>query len=242
MLKVLGTILLGLVVLLGIAFPGGTTFTYRFRLAIEIDTPEGVRSGSSVMETVLRNNHGNEWAPPEARRFSGRTRGEAVFVDLGGDRNIIALLVLGPAGRDDLNFREPVAGALGVRWSEPNEIIPAIIGAQERRAILSVPSHVIPTLVTFHRLDDPDSAEVVQANELSRVFGSGYAFRQATIEMVPVGWWPANRLGLSGTPLTKTIEQKMPTILGILDKRSKHSRNMYPNQPYSPNISQFERP
>ncbi len=234
-------LVVAVLLVLGFIFKGGPSFTYRYRLTIEVDTPQGLKSGSSVIETTLTNNHGIKWLPYEARLFIARTRGEAVFVDLGERRNIIALLGAGLTGKDDPNFRMIVPGSLGIRWDTPRETISAIEAAVARRAKLDVPANHIPTLMTFHNLDDPGSAEVVPANEPLRVFGPGYGAPRAKIEMLPTGWWPANSLGLSGVPLTSKIEEKIPTILKIVGEKDKKLTIEYAGAPYEARSGQFKR-
>ena len=78
-------ILLGFSGLVALGFWGmfGPSYTYRYRLIVEIDTPEGIKSGSSVIETRVRDNGRAWWNLPDMRNLENTTRGEAVFVDLG---------------------------------------------------------------------------------------------------------------------------------------------------------------
>ncbi|HWV82609.1 MAG TPA: hypothetical protein VNZ50_14360 [Hyphomicrobiaceae bacterium] len=228
---------LGTLVILALGFlcmASGPTFTYRYRLTIEVDTPHGPKSGSSVIETTLQNNHEVKWAPPEARKFTARARGEAVFVDLGDDRHVIGLLAMGPTAKDDPEFRKIVPGALAVRWDTPNETIPAIVAAVARGGGIDVPAKSIPTLITFHALSNPDSAQVVPSDDFVGVFGPGYAFRRATVELVPVGVWPLNLVGLTGVPLSYSIDRKLPAILEILRERNKRPSVHHWRDPYRP--------
>lgn len=65
--------------------------TYRYRLTVEVETPEGVRSGSSVIE--VRTSVAGRYSIPTPRTISHSVRGEAVTVDLGPERSkIFALL------------------------------------------------------------------------------------------------------------------------------------------------------
>lgn len=235
------TLIVVVVIALGFIFKGGPTFTYRYRLTIEVDTPQGIKSGSSVIETTLQDNQEVQWGFPESRRFTADTRGEAPFIDLGENRHLVALLVMGPEGRNDTEFRQIVPGSLGVRWDRPDQALPALHAAIKRPANVDVPLNLIPTLVTFRRLDDPDSAEVVPRDAFARIFGPGYSFHRATVEMVPMGWWPSNQLGLSGAPLTRDIEQKIPAILRILNDRRKRPQYTYPGDAYKPAYGQFKR-
>ena len=57
---------------------------HKYRLTVEVETPEGVKSASGVMAVH----------PDRSYSRGGRTqtRGDAVFVDLGGGKNLVALL------------------------------------------------------------------------------------------------------------------------------------------------------
>jgi hypothetical protein len=190
----------------------GPTFTYRYRLTIEVDTPQGAKSGSSVIETALENNHNVKWAPPEARKFTATTRGQAVFVDLGDGKHIIALLAMGKTADSDPEFRTIAAGSLGVRPYEPAEVFPAIAKASAAKVTVSAPASLIPTLVLFEDLSDPRTARVVPPDDLETSFGPGYKFLDATIEFVSAGTWPLNEMGLTGQPITDNIRAKLPWL------------------------------
>jgi|LNFM01.2.fsa_nt_gb hypothetical protein len=219
----------------------GPSLTYRYRLTIEIDTPSGTKIGASILETTLRNQQDIKWFPPEARKVHTKTRGEAVFVDLGEGRHIIALLARGQAGRDDVEFLQIVPGSLGVRPYVTSEAWPAIAAASESKRKIDVPKSYLPTLVTFPDARNPDSAQVIEPSKLSGVFGPGYAFSRAYVELVESGWWPFNLIGLSGTPFTAEISKRLPLIVSILEERSKKSSTMEPNDPYRAYLGHLRR-
>src|ERR1700710_1665827 len=57
---------------------------HKYRLSVEVDTPDGVKSTSGVMAVHPDRGY--------SRGGSTRTKGDAVFVDLGGSKNLVALL------------------------------------------------------------------------------------------------------------------------------------------------------
>src|SRR3546814_12102512 len=64
------------------------TDTLRYRMTVEVETPTGVRSGSSVIETTITKG-------PRTGQGSGLTatmKGEAIAVDLGSGQTLFALL------------------------------------------------------------------------------------------------------------------------------------------------------
>lgn len=62
---------------------------YRLRLTVEVDTPQGLRKGSSVYEVWANNK--TALLPDEAKRDWG-VRGEAVAVDLPNGQTLFAPL------------------------------------------------------------------------------------------------------------------------------------------------------
>lgn len=154
--------------------------SYRFRLAVAVDTPEGPRTGSGVLEVRAS----NEWSPlPDMADRSWEVRGEAVAVDLPGGRTLFALLKTDAHFEDmmglSMNTLHPdfrgtgynvvgVAGELSRRWGgEPVAVAPADY----------------PLLVTFGDLDDPASVRLVEPGDLAAQFGSGTALRGITAEL-----------------------------------------------------------
>ncbi len=57
---------------------------HKYRLTVEVKTPEGVKSASGVMSVHPDRGY--------SRHGQTATRGDAVFVDLGGGKNLVALL------------------------------------------------------------------------------------------------------------------------------------------------------
>lgn len=66
--------------------------TFRYRLTVEVETPQGLRTGSSVIEVELSQPRDSARTLPQARKILREFRGEAVAVDLPGGRTLFALL------------------------------------------------------------------------------------------------------------------------------------------------------
>ncbi len=65
---------------------------HKFRLVVEVETPDGVKSASNIYSVTPNRSYGGS----NTGESSGpKTKGDAVFVDLGGGRNIVALLAVG---------------------------------------------------------------------------------------------------------------------------------------------------
>jgi hypothetical protein len=228
------------------------THRVRYRITVETDTPQGVRSGSSVVEvlSVIP-----RFIPiPSNSAINQYVRGEAAFVDLGEGRQVIALLASGPRAEDS-DWPIYVWQAFGNQRIEDvwDKLSPA-------RAALALPPQWLPTLVTFTDIADPASARVVaptpQGFEAS--FGAGYALRAITLRYVDPGLrithiWPFNRWDggwpqwLFGEPVTRGIEQRLPWWNGPfpwlkqLGPGSTTYVDTRPNDQYRMNKEQFRR-
>lgn len=238
-----------------------TTTKIRFRLTVNVETPAGPRSGSSVMETVIY----RESAFSRLFVDQVRLEGEAVFVDLGaapdGKRlNLLALLVLGPRGSDASAAHLPVivssdylqarqearnarAGFRYDRSAIAKAKGPAFdcgefgdayceIARLPRGTRREIQGDSIPTLITFKDPDDPKSALVVDPYSLDGVFGAGFRLQNVTLEFVAPARWPLGVFGMSGEPLTHRIEAALPKILDSFRNQSSTSTRS-PSDPFA---------
>lgn len=128
-------------------------------------------------------------------------RGEAVFLDLGQGRNLVLLLLFDPCLPTQALF-----GRAGFNAVE------TLLQGRKLEGSVELRPDLIPTLVSFSDLSDPASARVVPPSDagFAAAFGPGFRLAGVTLEMVPVGVWPFNLVGLSGTPVTRGIEGKVP--------------------------------
>jgi hypothetical protein len=166
---------IGVVLYVGIAlaFPN---YTHRYRLTVEVDTPEGVRSGSSVIEVTRKD---FRWLPIRQGQYEFRVRGEAVFVDLGAGRNVIALMAHGPRAENVDQMTSLAIEAYGhYKWNEE-----AWAGRVKMQGPVELKPPLIPTLVTFSDLSDPKTARVLRSDNLESVFGPSVRFKRAWIDM-----------------------------------------------------------
>ena len=193
------------------------TTSYRFKLTLNVETPEGLKTGSSVME--VQDRRFPAWTTLGGSIGQSSLTGEAVFVDLGqtadGKRqNVIALLALGPGG-ENVDFYLLPGMAFGPLWK--NKVgSPSYRGSSWELPQLPVGTRaelrgdLIPTLTTFSDLHDLTTARAIRPSDFSQAFGNGFAFRDMIIEIVPAGMWPFNSFGITGEPITTGIEGKLP--------------------------------
>lgn len=172
------------------------TCTFSYQLTVEIDTPEGVKSGSGILEVqfypaFIFATGGPSW-------HSRVSRGEAIHVDLGSGKNLFVLLTANESGRQsyrdesgamdaDLLARfmlarlakaaDPMLKVLGLRD------YCAAAGAFAGRPPAEIDTSNLPTLVTFADLNSPESLHVVLPDRIELELGSGYALRRASFQV-----------------------------------------------------------
>jgi len=168
----------------------------RYRLTVEVETPQGLRTGSSVIE--VRGVKNPDWVTPEGRGTRGSYRGEAVAVDLPGGRTLFALLKGDEGSQSDalnypwLAFRDRLKNSsdfldelrrLRQLQGEVAEL-PAtrIVDHYENGDLIHTETPSYPLFVTFRDIRDPRSVERVDPNALDKNFGSGIRLRRITVQ------------------------------------------------------------
>jgi len=178
---------------------------HKYRLAIEVETPEGVKSASGFLAVH----------PDRSYSRGGHTRtvGDAVFVDLGGARNLVALLahIDKNLDLDAINYvalrAYTAAGGRRVSFNEMNRLTGTV----------PVTGALIPVLLTFADPANPGTARTVQPDDAEAVLGKGYRLRGITAEVVPNGLWPLDFGGALGEPVTRGTLAKLPWLSGTGD-------------------------
>ena len=152
--------------------------SYRYRMTVEVDTPQGVRTGSAVREVSY------------SRRLEGvynaNVRGEAVVVDLPGGQTLYALL-------SDTGGDPDYAGRVA-DWALKADLKPgganvdyeagdfAELWPTQPKTESPLWQTRGPMLVRFGDESNPQSVEKVNAGNLAAHFGSGTTLRRITIE------------------------------------------------------------
>lgn len=175
----------------------GTRFPdYRYRLTVEVDTPEGVRSGSSVIEVQTYDT--GPHSIPSPNSLVTRMTGEAVAVDLPDGKTLFALL------RSDRNvdWAKGVMSSIIADREVPSgegDPFPRRFAVMlERKGLYQLPRQfpdpppyidksdaptAYPMLVTFKDIADPKTVEKVDPDDLVATFGKGYALKRITIQL-----------------------------------------------------------
>jgi hypothetical protein len=173
-----------------------SVYSYRYRLIIEVETPDGLKTGSSVIEARART---------QSPGLSGRSvvpsvRGDAVFVDLGDGKNVVGLLASGRNGsRVDAPITMPMEAFKARNCRESMCSWRKMLSMSGRRDL--TPGQ-FPTIVTLGDVNGPETARVIEPGEFESVFGAGYRFKRAWIEMTDDG-------------VTRGIKERLPWLQGF---------------------------
>jgi len=181
-----------LIAALAVAGCGTKQESFRYRLTMEAETPEGLRTGSSVIEVEVSQTGENAWATPEARGLRFQVRGEAVAVDLPNGRVLFALLQR--------------AEGLPYAALKPSRPAGDFANIKQTRVLKEIarvgvaPRDSYPIMVTFGDPADPKSVERVDPDDLAASFGEGVRLKRITVQM-------------TDEPVTMSIDRRL-TWLG----------------------------
>ena len=176
---------------------------HKYRLTVEVETPEGRKSASGVVAVHPDRSY--------SRRGQTRTLGDAVFVDLGQGRNLVALLA--HIDNNKLEFDGINYVALRAYTAAQGQRV-SFNAMSAQTGIVPVKAELVPVLVTFADPANPASARAVAPDDAEAVLGKGYRLQGITAEVVPNGFWPIDFGGILGEPVTRGIEAKLPWLHG----------------------------
>jgi hypothetical protein len=175
---------------------------HKYRLTLEVETPEGIKSASGVMAVTPDRGY--------SRRGRTQTSGDALYVDLGGGRNLLALLahIDKTLDLDGINYVALRAyGAAGGQRVAFNDM-------SRMKGTVPVTGELIPVLATFADPANPGTMRTVPSADLEAAFGHGVRLHAVTAEVVPNGFWPIDFGGALGEPVTRGIEANLPWLKG----------------------------
>lgn len=168
----------------------GADLGWNQQVTVSINTPSGMRTGSSVIAVEWDN--GFPFLFGDAAGGGFRVVGEAPVVDLGSEKYLFALL----PGLEELPYElaKQQSGTFGGILQLRDDILS--LGTK------AVPPLLYPRLVTFRDIDEPSSAVLVDPAHMNKVFGPGYSLEQIEVaitderpeggrirEIVPYFWW-----------------------------------------------------
>jgi hypothetical protein len=187
------------------------TCTFRYKLTAEVMTPEGLKTGSSVIEVSYSSTH----PLPNPGRWSADTlTGEAVYVDLGGGKNLFVLLGLDrwerkasrlpstqpsfdgiEGGQDSVTEQQLGEGSLNALWLPVHVFkLGRTVGEErdmQRRAMallgqspVEVPLINVPMVGTFADLARPETFDTLLPTDIKKTLGEGYALQSVNLQIV----------------------------------------------------------
>ncbi len=149
--------------------------SYRFRMTVEVETPQGLKSGFAVRE-IAYDFSGVKL--PDASGVSVKQRGEAVAVDIAPGQTLFALLSLNGYETMQAAFGDDKPETLNAAQSDGR-----VVELHPKPGAIPTQSGY-PSLVRFRDLNDPKSIEKVDRDNLATDFGTGVSLRRITIQMV----------------------------------------------------------
>jgi len=173
---------------------------HKYRLTVEVETPQGIKSASGVLAVTPDRGYSN--------RGRTRTSGDALFVDLGGNKNLLALLahVDKTLDLDAINYvalrAYGEAGGKRVSFDAMNRMT----------GVVPVTGALIPLFATFANPADPSTMRAVVPDDLEGSFGRGFRLHNITAEVVPNGFWPIDFGRPLGEPVTRGIQARLPWL------------------------------
>lgn len=182
----------------------------RYRLTVEVETPQGSVTGSSVVDVVKKGP-----VPILGRLSTSGTNvdGEAIAVDLPGGRTIYALLFGRKLGQDYAG--EIVTSAIWKAESSPplprrhppSEWQQGFEAADRLRPTFTLPEELYPDIVYFEDERDPRSVRRLDRERTGEVLGPGERIRRI-------------QLSITEAPVTRDIQRRLPwlgtTVTGYL--------------------------
>lgn len=176
---------------------------FRYTLTVEVETPEGVRTGASVIEVKqsIGGSAGSGYSPKIFRR----ARGDAVAVDLPGGKTLYALHV----SKLSLQWTANIFSEFALRrpdqeWGEQFYNVLEVEGVQTlprrfpKRGALPERS-AYPLLVTFEDENEPTSMALIDPDDLASTFGQGVFLKRMTVQ-------------LTDAPVTTGIKDRLPWL------------------------------
>jgi hypothetical protein len=159
--------------------------TLRYRLTVVVDTPQGVRTGSSVVE--VKGALSPAFPGPEAGGARLHIRGEATPVKLADGRYLFAVFAWQPEPRriftmlttpfgDQLPPRSPDPSAFSKRMMEQFRAL------ADAKGVRQVKPEDYPVIATFAEIANPYSIRIAPARNISSIL-PGYRVRLMTVEI-----------------------------------------------------------
>lgn len=169
---------------------------HKFRLTLEIETPQGMRTASHLYSVHPDRGY--------SKLGVTLTRGDALALDIGGKP-----LVMLMAHQDEKFDLDDIAFVAVRAFSAAGQR--AVFKYMDRlKGSVEVRGKVRPLLATLGNAADPATMRAVDPDNLAATFGAGVALRAMKVEIVPNGYWPVDFGGALGEGVTRDIVKTLP--------------------------------
>jgi len=201
-----GLVIAGVVLLATLAYCQDFFFPYTWhqKMTLEVEVDGQLYTGSSVVKVSVGESDPITQGLGYPLQFGAR--GEAAFVELPGNRYLFALLTGGPPDSG------PKTNAVNIFADHlPHRGIERFAVLSRSRFKQDIPLSHYPLLVTFTDINDPDTVQEVNPDDLSTTFGPGVSLKSITLEITDeavtegkiesvLGWWLAQGTERKGPP------------------------------------------
>jgi hypothetical protein len=178
------------------------TYSYRYRLTVNVEVDQVLHSGSSIIEVT--------WYAhflPELVSFSSELRGQATLVDL-GNRGVVAATLIN--GED---YGPAKDGAWGAVWIAARAFgldstidqLPRLPNLSGKRVL--APDD-LPRFLWFSNPQDPATARKILVQEFPTVLGPPVRFAGASVE-------------ITSDPIVIDIRSKLPWLKSLEQKAAR---------------------
>lgn len=202
---------------------------FRYRLTVEVETPEGLKTGSSVIEV--------RWGAIDSTLggASAEVSGEAVAVDLPGGQTLFALLrseeqpgwagyamfSVMPLPKKEAGQNDSDALGIGIDRIIANKALMALPRTIAAPVTYQRPRiSAYPMLVRFGDIKDPKSVALVSPDDLEKSFGPGVSLRRITVQLTddPVTTGIEKRLGWLGSHHGSLVKRPQGVSIGNMSQ------------------------
>ena len=175
---------------------------WNYKITVEIETPEGIKTGSAVRQVIARRNIA-KFVNPDLPDYQYDVIGEAVIVDL-GERGVVLEL---PTYDVLLKAFPHVDNSTAIQYYAKN----LTVGVSAR-----IKQH---SFITFTNIHDPKSIKTVDAQFFDQFFGDGVGLKSITLEIVEddvtwgqvrryLDWYDTKRMGLTFDEIKEKMRLK----------------------------------
>ncbi len=186
---------------------------HKFRLTVEVETPSGVKSVSNVMSVTPNRGYGGSGTGESSMP---KLRGDALFLDFGGGKNLVVLLAHDNDGREGegmvfLPMRAYKAAGFDIQFRDVKQMTKPV----------PVTGDLMPLMISFADEDKPQTARRVMPDRLDQALGPGYRLKSLMLTAVPVGLWPLDIGSRLGEPVSRYIEREIAWLVKSGDPSAK---------------------